>query len=155
MPVFGLNPCFSYAFIRLHYDRTRETIYLVDEHVGNRIPNEQSAKWILEKGYNDVPTTCDSAEPKSISDYRSMGVNAKEAVKGPSSVEYGMKWLQGRTIVIDKRRTPHAYEEFVNYEFEKNREDEWISGYPDRNNHTIDAVRYALERVSGKYWSNA
>jgi len=144
-----------YAFIRLHYDKTRETIYLIDEHFGQKISNEQSARWILDHGYNDVPTTCDSAEPKSISDYRSLGVNAKEAVKGPSSVEYGMKWLQGRTIVIDKRRTPHAYEEFVNYEFEKNRADEWISGYPDKNNHTIDAVRYALERVTNKYKSNA
>ena len=144
-----------YAFIRLHYDKTREIIYLTDELYGNKISNEQGARWILEKGYNDVPTTCDSAEPKSISDFRSLGVNAKEAQKGANSVEYGMKWLQSRTIVIDRRRTPHAYEEFVNYEFEKNRADEWISGYPDRNNHTIDAVRYALERVANRYKSNA
>ena len=66
-----------------------------------------------------------------------------------------MKWLQSRTIVIDKRRTPHAYEEFVNYEFEKNKADEWISGYPDKNNHLIDATRYALERIANKYKSNA
>jgi len=144
-----------YAFIRLHYDSNREIIYLLDEHFGNKMTNEQTAKWILQHGYNEVYTTCDSAEPKSVADYRSLGVNAKEAIKGPNSVEYGMKWLQGRKIVIDRNRTPHAYEEFVNYEFEKNRQDEWISGYPDRNNHTIDAVRYALERVSNKYRSNA
>jgi len=144
-----------YAFIRLHYDKTRETIYLIDENFGNKITNEQGAKWILDHGYNNVPTTCDSAELKSIADYRSLGVNAKEAVKGPNSVDYSMKWLQSRTIVIDKRRTPHAYEEFVNYEFEKNKADEWISGYPDKNNHTIDATRYALERVANKYKSNA
>lgn len=84
-----------------------------------------------------------------------MGINAKEAVKGPGSVDYGMKWLQKRTIVIDKRRTPAAYEEFVHYEYEKNRDDEWISGYPDANNHLIDALRYAMERVSTKYRSNA
>ena len=142
-----------YAFVRLHYDKTRETIYLIDEHFGNRISNEQGAGWILEHGYNDVQTVCDSADPKSIADYRSQGIRAKEAVKGPNSVEYGMKWLQNRTIVIDKRRTPHAYEEFVNYEFEKNRADEWISGYPDKNNHTIDAVRYALERAANKFGS--
>ena len=144
-----------YAFVRLHYDKTRETIYLIDEHFGNRISNEQGAGWILEHGYNDVQTVCDSADPKSIADYRSQGIRAKEAVKGPNSVEYGMKWLQNRTIVIDKRRTPHAYEEFVNYEFEKNRQDEWISGYPDKNNHTIDAVRYALERAANKFGSKA
>lgn len=144
-----------YAFIRLHYDRARETIYLLDERYENRLTNEETAKWILAHKYNDVFTTCDSAEPKSVADYRALGVNAKEAVKGPGSVEYGMKWLQGRKIVIDRRRTPHAFQEFVNYEYEKNKDDEWISGYPDANNHLIDATRYALERVFRRFGSNA
>ena len=144
-----------YAFIRLHYDRDSETVFLIDEYVGNKMTNEQTARWIREHGYSEVPIICDSAERKSVADYRSLGLSAREAVKGPGSVEYGMKWLQARKIVIDRKRTPHAYDEFVNYEFEKNRQDEWISGYPDRNNHTIDAVRYALERVMNKYRSNA
>jgi phage terminase large subunit len=66
-----------------------------------------------------------------------------------------MKWLQNRTIVIDRKRTPQAWKEFVHYEYEQNRQGEWISGYPDRDNHLIDATRYALERVSGKYRSQA
>ena len=144
-----------YAFIRLHYDKARETVYLIDENYGNRMSNEQTAKWILEHGYNDVYTTCDTAEQKSISDYRSLNVKAKEAIKGPGSVEYGMKWLQHRTIVIDRKRTPHAFEEFSNYEFEQNKNGEWISGYPDKNNHLIDATRYALERVFVKSRSQA
>lgn len=144
-----------YAFIRLHYDRDSETVFLLDEHVGNKMTNEQTARWILAQGYGGVPVICDSAEKKSVADYRSLGLSAREAVKGPGSVEYGMKWLQRRRIVIDRRRTPHAYEEFVGYEYEKNKADEWISGYPDRNNHSIDAVRYALERVMNKYRSNA
>ena len=144
-----------YAFIRLHYDRDSETVFLLDEHVGNKMTNEQTARWILAQGYGGVPVICDSAEKKSVADYRSLGLSAREAVKGPGSVEYGMKWLQRRRIVIDRRRTPHAYEEFVGYEYEKNKADEWISGYPDRNNHSIDAVRYALERVMNNYRSNA
>jgi phage terminase large subunit len=51
-------------------------------------------------------------------------------------------------------RRPEA-EKFVHYEYEQNRQGEWISGYPDRDNHLIDATRYALERVSGKYRSQA
>ena len=145
----------AYAFVRLHYDANRETIYLLDEFCGNKLTNEQTAGWILDHGYNDVMTTCDSAEPKSVADYRCLGVNAKEAMKGPSSVEYGMKWLQKRKIVIDKKRTPNAWGEFTTYEYEQTRSGEWISGYPDRNNHTIDAVRYALERVSSRYRSQA
>lgn len=136
-----------FAFIRLHYDRARETIYLIDEIYQNKLTNEASGKLILSKGYKDAYITCDSAEPKSSADYRAMGLPAKEAIKGPGSVEYGMKWLQRRKIVIDRRRTPNAYNEFVNYEYERNKNGEIISGYPDENNHLIDATRYALERI--------
>ena len=137
-----------FAFIRLHYDRTRETIYLLDEIYENKLSNEQSAQKILKKGYNDVRLICDSAEPKSVADFRAMRLPAFEAIKGPGSVEYGMKFLQRRTIVIDGKRTPHAYDEFVGYEYERNKDGDIISGYPDANNHLIDATRYALEPVS-------
>jgi len=136
-----------FAFIRLHYDRARETIYLIDEIYENKIANETSAQIILSRGYNDTYITCDSAEPKSVADFRAMRLKAQEAIKGPGSVEYGMKWLQRRKIVIDRRRTPNAYNEFVNYEYERNKDGDIISGYPDANNHLIDATRYALERV--------
>lgn len=136
-----------FAFIRLHYDRAHETIYFIDEIYANKLTNDVSASMILKRGYKDAYITCDSQEMKSAADYRSMGLPAKEAIKGPGSVDYGMKWLQKRKIVIDRRRTPHAYEEFVNYEYERNKDGEIISGYPDENNHLIDATRYALERV--------
>lgn len=136
-----------FAFIRLHYDRARETIFLLDEIYKNKLPNEEAAAEIKGRGYDDAYITCDNAEPKSVSDFRACGLPAKEAVKGPGSVDYGMKWMQKRTIVIDRRRTPNAYKEFVGYEYERNKDGEIISGYPDANNHLIDGTRYALERV--------
>ena len=99
--------------------------------------------------------TCDSAEKKSTLDYKDMGFNALNARKGPGSVEYGMKWLAGRTIVIDPARTPTVAEEFTQYEFDRDKEGNLISGYPDKNNHTIDATRYALERYCNKRYENA
>ena len=143
---FGWFPD-PFAFIRLHYDKARETIYLLDEIYQNKLSNEQSATMIKQRGYGNVRTICDSAEPKSVADLRAMGLPAYEAVKGPGSVEYGMKFLQRRTIVIDRKRTPHAYNEFVGYEYERNKDGDIISGYPDANNHLIDATRYALEPV--------
>jgi PBSX family phage terminase large subunit len=137
-----------FAFIRLHYDRARETIFLIDEIYQNKLTNEASGGLIKKRNYIDAYITCDSAEPKSTADYRALGLSAKEAVKGPGSVDYGMKWLQRRKIVIDRRRTPNAYNEFVNYEYERNKDGDIISGYPDENNHLIDATRYALERIS-------
>lgn len=134
-----------FAFVRLHYDRARETIYLIDEIYQNKLTNEASAAMIKSRGYTDAYIICDSAEPKSGADYLALGLPAKLAVKGPGSVDYGMKWLQRRKIVIDRRRTPNACAEFSSYEYARNKEGEIVSGYPDANNHAIDATRYALE----------
>lgn len=147
---FGWYPD-PFCFIRIYYDVARETLYLIDEHYVNKTSNEDNASWIRERHYNDFPITCDSAEPKSIADLRASGLDARNAIKGPGSVEYGMKWLQRRKIVIDKRRTPNAYKEFVGYEYERNKDGEIISGYPDKNNHAIDAARYGMEPVFRLY----
>ena len=75
---------------------------------------------------------------------------ARAAEKGPDSVRYGIKWLQGlRHIYIDKRRCPHTFREFTQYEYEQDREGNFISAYPDENNHSIDAVRYGMQK-----WAN-
>jgi phage terminase large subunit len=136
-----------YAFIRLYYDRARETIYLIDENYCNKASNAATAKWIVDKGYNQYEVVCDSQENKSIENYREMDVSARPVVKGPGSVEFGMKWLQTKRIVIDPQRTPNAYKEFSGYEYDRNKNGDVVSGYPDRDNHTIDAVRYALTPV--------
>ena len=147
---FGWYPD-PFCFVRIYYDIARETLYLIDEHYVNKTSNEDNAAWIRERHYNDFPITCDSAEPKSIADLRASGLDARNAIKGPGSVEYGMKWLQRRKIVIDKRRTPNAYKEIVGYEYERNKDGEIISGYPDKNNHAIDAIRYGMEPVFRLY----
>jgi phage terminase large subunit len=97
----------------------------------------------------DDIVTCDSAEPKSISDYKSYGAyGARPAEKGPDSVNYSMKWFQSLNhIYIDPNRCPETLKEFVEYEYERDKDDEIISGYPDVNNHHIDCCRYATERV--------
>ena len=133
---------------KYEFGKNGDKIYLMDEIYQNKLTNEASGNIIIQRGYKDAYITCDSAEPKSVADYRAMGLPAKAAVKGPGSVDYGMKWLQRRKIVIDRRRTPNAYNEFVNYEYERNKDGDIISGYPDANNHLIDATRYALERIS-------
>ena len=97
----------------------------------------------------DEIVTADTAEPKSISDYKSYGgYGCRPAEKGPDSVNYSMKWLQSLNhIYIDPNRCPGTLKEFVEYEYERDKDDEVVSGYPDANNHSIDAVRYALERL--------
>lgn len=143
------------AFIRLHYDKARDTIYFLDELYVNKWSNRRTAEELIKRSYGDTYITCDSAEPKSVEDLRGEGLPARKAAKGPGSVEYGMKWLAGRKLVIDPQRTPHALKEFTEYELERDKDDNFISAYPDRNNHLIDATRYALERVYAKKYNPA
>lgn len=139
-----------FAWVKMHYDAARRQLYIFDEYRINKQSNRQTFDALVEqKGLSfDDLITADSAEPKSVADYRSYGANCRGAEKGPDSVRYGVKWLQGlRSIFIDPVRCPETYREFTEYEYERTADGEIISGYPDANNHSIDAVRYALERV--------
>ena len=138
-----------YAFVRVHYDAARLTLYVWMEYTCNKQSNRQTADKLRELGIrgNDL-ITCDSAEEKSVGDYKSYGLFARPAEKGPGSREYSFKWLQSlREIVIDNVRCPVAAEEFLNYEYERDKDDNVISGYPDGDDHCIDAVRYATNRI--------
>lgn len=136
-----------YAFARLYYDHARETIYFLDEIGENKKSNDWTAAEIKKRGYDDYVITCDSAENKSVNDYRDAGLPVRGAIKGPGSVEYSMKWLQKRKLVFDPARTPKALKEFKKYEYERDKDGNIISGYPDKDNHFIDATRYATESM--------
>lgn len=138
-----------YHFGRMHYDAARMTLYIFMEYRCNKKGNKETAEELKKRGItgNDL-ITCDSAEEKSVGDYRAYGLLARGAEKGPGSVDYSMKWLQSlREIVIDNVRCPHTAEEFLDYEYEKDKEGNDISSYPDKNNHAIDMVRYAMNSV--------
>lgn len=142
---FAADPA---CFIRCSYDRKHETIYILDEIYKRGMSNSQLAETIKPLL---IPATteliCDSAEPKSISDLRDCGLRwAFACHKAPGCVEYRIKWLQHRRIVIDPARTPNAAREFANYEYEKDKDGNILSRLPDRDNHSIDALAYALNR---------
>ena len=125
-------------------------LYLIDEYRANKQSNADTWKALKEqKGVRDFDLiTADSAEEKSIQDYRSYGSMCRGAIKGPDSRRYSFKWLQGlKSIVIDPARCPNAAEEFRQYEYERNRDGEILNSYPDGDDHSIDAVRYATESI--------
>ena len=140
---FAVDPL---AFNAMHYDAKHEDLYIFDELYQQKLTNKRAAEMIKQK-YNSCRIIADSAEPKSIVEMRGFGLNITGARKGPDSVEHGMKWLQERAhIYIDKQRCPNTYKEFVNYEYERNKDGQFISAYPDKNNHAIDDIRYAMEK---------
>lgn len=134
------------AFVRLHYDKTRKRIYFIDEFYGVKKSNRELANWIINKEYQYDMTICDSAEPKSVDELKSYNVNAKGAKKGPGSVEYGEKWLDDLDeIIIDVKRTPNVAREFENIDYQVDKDGNPKAKLEDKDNHTIDATRYALE----------
>ena len=139
-----------YHYGEMYYDSVQRILYIFKEYRTNKTSNLDTWTYIhetLKVDYDDL-ITADSAEEKSVSDYRSYGSNCRGAEKGPQSVKSGIKWLQSLTaIVIDGTRCPHTREEFVKYELEKTKEGKLMSSYPDANNHSIDMTRYAMERV--------
>ena len=160
---FAVDPC---AYVRLSYDRKKEVIYILDEIYKTKLSNQELADIIISRGYNytgkrgtlgaiggympyqeRTTIVCDCAEPKSIADLQGAGLRAIPCRKYNGSVVYGVRWLQRRRIVIDPARTPNAYREFTEYSYTVSKDGEILSDLPDKGNHTIDAVRYALDGI--------
>lgn len=133
----------------VHYDAARRKLYLFGEYRAWKQNNRQLYDGIKAAGYSDdLLLIADSAEPKSVADFREYGATCRGAEKGPDSVKYSIKWLQGLTeIVIDPERCPYAAQEFLEYEYEQDPDGNYISSYPDKNNHSIDRVRYATNLI--------
>lgn len=129
-----------------HYDKTRRRLYIFYEIHQVGLSNRKAAELIKKENTANGWITADSAEPKSIAELKEYGLRVKPAKKGPDSVEYGIKFLQDlEEIIIDPERCPNTLREFLNYELEKDSNGNFKANYPDKNNHSIDAVRYALE----------
>jgi phage terminase large subunit len=109
------------------------------------LSNTQAIRHIQAENKQNDFLIADSAEPKSIHEFRQHGLKVKAAKKGPDSIEYGIKFLQDlEEIVIDDIRCPETAREFLTYELEKDANGNFKAKYPDVNNHSIDAVRYSL-----------
>lgn len=137
--------------VRCYYDRRKHDLYIFDEYSTQNKRNEDvyrelyDVQKLIER--NEY-VTADSAEPKSIADFHSYGARIRGAEKGKDSIRYGIQWLQGlHRIYIDPIRCPKTYKEFIDYEYPRDKNGDFLSVYPDKDNHSIDAVRYATEEI--------
>jgi phage terminase large subunit len=103
----------------------------------SRVPD--AGKW---------PIIADSSRPETISHLRNNGFpRIRPSIKGAGSVEEGIAFLQSFDIVVHPRCT-HVADELATYSYKLDK----LTGEPlpileDKNNHLIDALRYALEGV--------
>lgn len=129
-----------------HYDKTRRRLYIYYEIQMLKLSNRKAAEMVKAENKRNKLIICDSAEPKSIAEMLAYNLKVLGAKKGADSVEYGIKWLQDlEEIVIDPKRCPNTAREFLEYELEKDANGNFKGHFPDKNNHSIDAVRYSRE----------
>lgn len=136
------------AFIRAEWEPRTRRIRVLDEFYSVRTPVERLAEEVLKRA-GDAVVRCDSADPRIIRELRERGVNAIAVKKGAGSIESGVRWLQELgAIEIDPGVCPNAAREFSGYEYRTDSNGNPIAELPDRDNHLIDALRYAVEPLS-------
>ncbi len=137
-------------YIAAQYQANQRRLFIFDEFGGCKLKNEKLAELLKQhhvNAYHDL-ITCDNSDNKSIEDLKDHSFLARPTEKFAGSRDYSFKWLASLSeIIIDPARCPKAAEEFTAYEFETTKDGEVMSGYPDGNDHSIDATRYAMTPV--------
>lgn len=146
---YAIDP---FAYVVMNYDRKRKRLYIYREIYAVGMSNTQAIDLIKQENKTNDNITGDSAEPKSLHEFRQHGLRVVGAKKGPDSVEYGIKFLQDlEEIIIDDVRCPNTAKEFLTYELEKDANGNFKAKFPDLNNHAIDAVRYGMNYECMKF----
>lgn len=89
----------------------------------------------------------DSSRPETVSYMKRQGFRITPAVKGPGSIEDGVEFLRSFDIIVHPRCKKVA-EELTLYSYKVDQHTgDILPMLEDKNNHTIDALRYALEEL--------
>lgn len=141
--VFGQDYGFkkdASTLVHIAIDFDREKLYLKEIFYKHGMSTEDLYR-LNKEHCSDNLIIGDSAEPRLISDLDNKGLYIEPCVKGPGSINYGIKLIQGFDIIVDKDSKNLAIE-LDNYSWKKNKE-EPIDNY----NHIIDAVRYGVTHL--------
>ena len=89
--------------------------------------------------------TADSARPETVSYMRRQGFQIRSAIKGQGSLEDGVEFLRSYDIIVHPR-CKHTADELALYSYKTDPlTNEILPVLEDKDNHLIDALRYALE----------
>jgi phage terminase large subunit len=140
------------AFISFDVEQAQKKIYIFDELYQTHMLNDDLAKKLRPRMLPGEWVTCDSASPLNIEDLCRYDIDAVPAIKGPNSVNYGIQFLQGYDIIIDKRCV-NTIKEISNYQYQKDKFGRSLQKPVDADNHLMDALRYGTEPL--QYGSSA
>jgi phage terminase large subunit len=148
---FGMDFGFSVdptTLVKVAVDEDKGVIYVQECFAQVGLTTTDIAKSIAKWCQAKDMIVADSAEPRLINEIYNMGYNIIPCTKGPDSVRYGIKKMQDYAIVVAPD-SPTVIKELNNYIWSDRRSDTPRDDY----NHTIDALRYAFDKLSiTKFW---
>lgn len=134
------------AIVWGYIDTIGKRIYVTGEYVKKGMLNDEIAHTVIQLGLQKEKIYADSAERKSIDEIKKHNINIEPTLKGKDSVINGIQYLNQFHIVIDERCFK-TIEEFDNYTWKKDKKSgEYVNEPVDTYNHTIDAIRYGLNK---------
>lgn len=123
--------------------------YIWDEQIFQKgLANKDIADYVKNLDDSKILIIADSAEPKSIDELRSYGLNVLPCKKGKDSVNHGIQLIQNQKISIT-RRSINLIKEYRNYQWEKDKNGKVLNVPRDIFNHGMDGGRYAMESLIG------
>ena len=130
-------------------DKANSAIYILDEIYKKALTNQDIFNEISYKGYAKEKIIADSAEPKSITELRKLGLRrCVPAKKGKDSILFGIQRIQNYKIYVHPR-CENTLVELNNYVYDT-KEGKIINKPIDNYNHLMDAMRYACEGLGKK-----
>jgi phage terminase large subunit len=120
---------------------------ILDERLYQKgMSNRQIAQYLQNMDHPDTLIVADSAEPKSIDELASYGVNVIGANKGPGSLNQGIKYLQDQRVSVT-RHSLNLIKEYRTYFWKQDKNGKILNTPEGGNDHILDAARYGLESL--------
>lgn len=127
-------------------DTKNKKIYVRGEYVRKGMKNDEIAETMIDLGIHKDKSYGDCAERKSIDEIKDKGINIDPTEKGKGSIIHGIQWIAQYELIVDER-CYKVLEELENYTWKKDKKTgEYINEPVDTFNHTIDAIRYGLNK---------
>jgi phage terminase large subunit len=121
--------------------------YILDQRLYQKgMLNKEIADFIKTLDNPACLVVADAAEPKSIDEIRSFGVNILPSEKGQGSVPRGIQNVQAQKISVTSTSVD-LLKEYRSYLWTTDKDGRIINEPEDGRDHLLDATRYALEKI--------
>jgi phage terminase large subunit len=119
--------------------------FIIDETAYQKgLTNKQIADIILNLTNHQTLVVADSAEPKSIDEIKSYGINIIGVMKGQDSVRQGIQYVQDQQISVTKRSV-NVIREYRNFLWKTDKDGKILNEPEHQFKHSMDAIAYAFD----------